>query len=93
MEFQNSGQIWDILHIYYKRVNEHWNSTNPLNFEVLTKDVEIEFINLIKHLPKNEESIQFLIELHSPRCLKYIDNIQMAASVKINEFGINYLLY
>jgi len=86
-----SGRSWDLLQLYCKRVNEHWNSNNP-GFVVLSKDEEKEFIDIIKNLQKNEESIQLLIKLHSPPCMKYIDDVQMAAMAKVNEFDIRHLL-
>jgi hypothetical protein len=80
-----------LLKLYCRRVNEAYNA-NDTSIQVLSEDEEKEFINYINNLQKNDASIQFIVKLHSRPCRVWIDNVQMAALVKVNEFGIMNLL-
>ena len=80
-----------ILQQYCKKVNEAWQS-NGIDDEILPKETERVFIAYINGLQKNDDSIKFLKRLHSPPCLKWMDDIQAAALNKVKEFGLNKLL-
>ena len=80
-----------ILQQYCKKVNEAWQS-NGIDDEILPKETERVFIAYINGLQKNDDSIKFLKRLHSPPCLKWMDDIQAAALNKVKEFGLNELL-
>jgi tetratricopeptide (TPR) repeat protein len=81
---------WEILKKYCKNMNIMWNS-NP-NFEILPHNIETKFINIINNLENNQDSRHFLETLHTPPCKLMIDDIQMAALKKIQEFGLTHLL-
>jgi len=82
---------WNILEIYCKNINILYTSNNP-NFQVLSPEVQIKFIRMINDLEKNDDSIKFLEKLHTPPCLRMMDDVQLAARKKIQEFDLTYLL-